>query len=653
MRPRAGGIRAASCSTRKRPGEAFSAPLSVGPTATTFVYPGVDAAGNVTAAWNVAGPATVVAYWPATAASASSITLPGALVVNDLAVNGAGNAVLAATAGSAVVVGYRPAGGTWTLQTLVPPAGTYVKPRVAINPAGMAVVIFRDNANPGGLWASTRTAASAWSLVETVRLSGVFDQAAANPSVAIDNAGNIFAAYAYQPPTAVATVRTSLRFPTGGWVESGDLSSAAATFDASFVTVAVNGSGAAILAWKQIATGFANVQARYGSTGTGIWGSIETVNDAGADAPVAAIDDSGRAVVAWERELAISNNIGQARVREPGPAGTFGDIHNLSLSHANVTAPSIATDRRGDFAIISAPYDGTAQHAVVKAYDASPPTVSAPSVTGTALAGDPVMLAVTATDEWSTVGVPAWTFGDGGTGTGASVQHVYAAAGTYTARVTVTDGAANTTSKEVAVTVSSPQSALTSAKFVAKWKVSRVSGTLNIAGSAPRAGTYAVNVFKGKVRKIRVSYKLAAGAFTRKLKLPAKLVPGTYRVDLVPGDAQVKGATRSASLAAPASGVVDQAFLSGARNGTAARTLTGAKTIWASFRFAAKPKGSVTLTWYRLGKKKVRIGATSKGVAPKIVSYLRIGGTFVGTYQAVLSRKGVVIARVSVKAKKG
>ena len=35
----------------------------------------------------------------------------------------------------------------------------------------------------------------------------------------------------------------------------------------------------------------------------------------------------------------------------------------------------------------------------------------------------------------------------------------------------------------------------------------------------------------------------------------------------------------------------------------------------------------------------------------KVVSYLRSAKPFVGTYQAVLSRKGVIIARVSVRAK--
>ena len=196
-----------------------------------------------------------------------------------------------------------------------------------------------------------------------------------------------------------------------------------------------------------------------------------------------------------------------------------------------------------------------------------------------------------------------------------------------------------------------PQSTLTKARFAATWKVSRVSGTLSVAGTVPRAGSYAIDVFKGATRTMHVSFQLAVGPFKRTIKLPAKLVPGIYNVKLVPAGTGVDGAARDARLAAPASGVVDIAFLSGARNATAARTLTRATTIWASFHFAAVPKGKLTLTWYRLGKKRLRIGATSKDSVVKLVSYVRSSTPFAGTYQAVLSRRGVAIARVSVRAK--
>ena len=49
----------------------------------------------------------------------------------------------------------------------------------------------------------------------------------------------------------------------------------------------------------------------------------------------------------------------------------------------------------------------------------------------------------------------AWTFGDGGTGAGATAGHTYGADGTYTVTLTVTDGAGQTGSTSLPVSVSS------------------------------------------------------------------------------------------------------------------------------------------------------------------------------------------------------
>ena len=59
------------------------------------------------------------------------------------------------------------------------------------------------------------------------------------------------------------------------------------------------------------------------------------------------------------------------------------------------------------------------------------------------------------TDSGGSIASYAWTFGDGGTATTASPSHTYAAAGTYTATETVTDGVSGkTSSKSSSVTVS-------------------------------------------------------------------------------------------------------------------------------------------------------------------------------------------------------
>jgi PKD repeat protein len=50
----------------------------------------------------------------------------------------------------------------------------------------------------------------------------------------------------------------------------------------------------------------------------------------------------------------------------------------------------------------------------------------------------------------------AWTFGDGGTASGATASHTYSAAGTYTATLTVTDDDGATSSAATTITVSAP-----------------------------------------------------------------------------------------------------------------------------------------------------------------------------------------------------
>ena len=638
---------------RKRAGGTWSAPLTVAaPVSATTLFPAVDISGNISVAYTSGG-VTTIATWAAAAAAPTLAPLPGpALTIGGFAVNPAGDAVLAGWAGSPaeLTVAYRlgPT-GAFALRTYpyLPIGFAVSSARAAINTAGTAAVIFKANT----LRAITRTPAVDWPatpedvapLVTTVQ----------DPDLAlrIDASGNAYAAFTYTVAGPATVLRTALR-PAGGggWQVSGDLSSAMATSMASSVALQVNPSGTAALVWLQAVGAGSNVKARYGATTTNVWGAPEDVSVGEATSSTAAIADDGTVVAVWEGST-VGGNIGQARVRTPGAAGVWGDVRALTAVHANGTIPSVSGDGLGDFATVSTPYDGTYHPVLLSHYDAAPPVLAPPLMTGDRFAGAQLTLVTTATDAWSTAGAPAWTFGDGGAATGASVTHTYAIAGTYTAHVSVTDTAGNTAGRDVTIVVGTAQATLSSAKFTARWKQSRVTGTLVVKGTVPLAGTYVLDVLKGTVRTFHFSVKLTGPDFSRTIRLPSTFLPGTYRVALIPSAKFVKPPDDlTVKLAAPAEGVVDVKKLSATRTGKAVRTIRASLGLFASFHFAAIPKGALKLTWYRTykGKKTVLRSVSRKPVA-KIADSLALRGRS-GTITAVLTRSGKIIAQGSVKA---
>jgi hypothetical protein len=652
---------------RKRSGGAWSAPVSLGAAASPLTaLTGVDGSGNVTAVWSTGGTTSVttIATWPANSAAPSLATLdtstldmPEAATITDLVVNPAGVAVLAGESGTNnITLGYRatPTGPFAFSQKLGVGSTPARDPHIALNDAGSAVVIYRVS---NTIWSSRLSAAvPSFGPADAVNAGIAGGTGPGDLSVAIDQSGNILVGFTLTETVGTSkAVGTAWRPPTGDWVAQWPLSplGALTTFTASNTSIVVNRAGTAILAWRQQgATPLDNIiSARVGASTTGAWAGIEAVNDVGAFPPYPAIGDDGTVVVAWEADVAAGQRVGRARVRTP--AGAWGDTRALDTPHLADSEPLVSTDGHGHFATVTAPDAGGLKQVLLSFLDMVAPAITPVALAGTAQVGDPLAMSVTASDQWSTIPAVAWTFGDGTAGSGLAVAHAYASAGTYTANITVTDAAGNSASRQIAVTISALQSTLTTAKFSGKWKQSGIKGTLLVKGSIPRAGTYVVDVFKGKTRKVHASFTLGGGAFSKTIKLPAKLLPGSYHVALVPSfpATQVKPAGRDAKLAAPAEGVVDLVALSGANNGPPARTLRNATTIWASFRFAAVPRGSLTLTWYRtVNGKKQNLGSTTKAAARKVASYLRLGGTLHGRFTAVLARKGKVIAQGSVEA---
>ena len=90
---------------------------------------------------------------------------------------------------------------------------------------------------------------------------------------------------------------------------------------------------------------------------------------------------------------------------------------------------------------------------VVTQANRNPTVVAARNPTTDVVTGQSIAFSATASDPDGDPVTYAWDFGDGGTAIGQNVSRSYAAPGTYTARITVSDGKGGTATDTVGVTV--------------------------------------------------------------------------------------------------------------------------------------------------------------------------------------------------------
>jgi hypothetical protein len=259
-----------------------------------FVPVGIDAIGNVTAAWTL---------WDGTRHIVQAATLPkggeawGQVTTLSgpatdglylsLAVNARGDAAVAYTtspyasylAGThAEYVFRRGPDGTWTApvavsETIPSTIGYVTNPLVALDANGLATVIYFGY----GVEATRQSAIDSWTKPQTVlaALNGVSSYL--SPDLAVDDAGNAVAVVSIFDATIGvdrASVWVNRYTPSGGWTGQKRITDPAVPVDAYATRAAMSPDGAlAMVGWIDHYHGAVQVSKLVG----GVWGTANTI----------------------------------------------------------------------------------------------------------------------------------------------------------------------------------------------------------------------------------------------------------------------------------------------------------------------------------------------------------------------------------------
>jgi hypothetical protein len=364
-----------------------------------------------------------------------------------LAVAQNGDAIVAFRKGSGadrlVMVATRPAGGVFGIQTVSASGIANPDLTVGAGGAGDAVALWTlSDGTHDRIQAAIRPAGGTFS--QGVNISDAATDAA-RPQVAVDSAGNAVAVW-----EQAGRVQAAVRPAGGSFGPAAPISDAGQT--AAEPQIAMDAAGNALVVWDRSDAANKRVQVAVRPAG-GSFGPADTVSAAGQNAtqPHVVADPLGNAVIAWKRSDGSKQRV-QAVIRSV--AGTYGDILDVSAAGQDADQPLLAGDAQGNGVATFFRSDGTNQRMTAAGLDNAGPLISGSPFPNAGTAGAPVGFAASASDVWSSVGSFAWDFGDGGQATGTPATHTYATAGTFTAKLTVTDsvGTASTGSAPIAIT---------------------------------------------------------------------------------------------------------------------------------------------------------------------------------------------------------
>lgn len=177
----------------------------------------------------------------------------------------------------------------------------------------------------------------------------------------------------------------------------------------------------------------------------------------------------------------------------------------------------------------------------------------------------------------------------------------------------------------------------------ANWNESYVKGKVTFTATETVAGRIEAslrNVKTGRLMRAK-RFSVGTGSFTNSIPLTSRPVPGTYRLRLKEfptGNASDTNVT----IPAPPEGVIDVAYMTSKKKGPRMKVIKNAKTIYAHFHFAARPKtNTLTFKWQKPGNPEVRFtGYAKKQYKPTIDTFVCVKSTGGGPCLGVPLRTG-------------
>jgi len=239
------------------------------------------------------------------------------------------------------------AGEAWSGPTLVEDSDDLYaqNPQLAGGPAGSVIAVWEQSSDGElfSIWASEFVPGASWGTPELVETNDA--GSAARPRIALDPAGNGIAVWR-QTSGELDNMRANRYTAANGWgtaqlIEQDD------TGNVGNPRIALDEAGNATVVWRQYDGELWNIRANRYDVANSTWGAaefIETDDSGSASRHRVAVDPAGNALAVWRQFDGERYNI----VGVPyDPVNGWGDTIALEGGDADANSPEVAFDLRG------------------------------------------------------------------------------------------------------------------------------------------------------------------------------------------------------------------------------------------------------------------------------------------------------------------